>query len=376
MLVAPAGLSAAITATALAGTTIATVATALAMTTLQKTLIATALAAMLSTGIYETRQASTLRGQVNTLQQQQAALNEQIQELTRERDEAMRRLAAVPDDDLLNRATAELLKLRGEMTQLRASTQPNGNDPTQTAAQAWLERVIQLKRHLEQHPEAKIPELQFVTEDEWLRVTIGAFKTDDKDGTEGAYRRALGSLRQLGKMAFSKEASRALLSYASAHNGQFPADLSQLKSFFQVPIDDAILQRYGIFPAGSLGDTRATGEWVLAEITSPDEDLDYRYVTSAGGSDAVRFKQPRSKEKVARINAQIQLLIPVLEPVGNAYAAAHEGSQPASAEQMTSYASTPQQQSALQKLIELQKEVVAFVSPTRHLIQQPANGGK
>ena len=58
------------------------------------------------------------------------------------------------------------------------------------------------------------------------------------------------------------------------------------------------------------------------------------------------------------------------------YAAAHEGSQPASTEQMTSYASTPEQQSALQKLIELQKERVSFVSPTRHLIQQPANGGK
>ena len=73
---APAGLALSITtSTALAGTAVATLtastaAKTLAMTTLQKTLIATALAAAIGVGTYEGLQASRLRAQVKTLQQQ------------------------------------------------------------------------------------------------------------------------------------------------------------------------------------------------------------------------------------------------------------------------------------------------------------------
>jgi hypothetical protein len=63
------------------------------MTTLQKTLTGTALAAAVGTGIYEARQASRLRDQVQTLQRQQAPLAEQVQQLTRERDGASNKLA-------------------------------------------------------------------------------------------------------------------------------------------------------------------------------------------------------------------------------------------------------------------------------------------
>src|SRR5436190_20404937 len=74
---APVGLAVTISsAAALAGTTFTTTASAtatkaIAMTTLQKTIIGATLAAAVSTGIYEARQASMLRNQVQTLQQQQ-----------------------------------------------------------------------------------------------------------------------------------------------------------------------------------------------------------------------------------------------------------------------------------------------------------------
>lgn len=80
---APIGLAVTIsTAAALAVTTFITTATAtatkaIAMTTLQKTLITAALVASVGTGIYEARQASILRSQVQALRQQQAALSEQ-----------------------------------------------------------------------------------------------------------------------------------------------------------------------------------------------------------------------------------------------------------------------------------------------------------
>ena len=386
VLTAPTGLSAAIAATALAGTTVLTAATvtvakAIAMTTMQKVLVAAAFAAAVGMGIYEAREASRARDLNGMLQQQQAALNEQIQQLTRERDEASRRLATNPNDtERLNRAADELLKLRGAVARLRASSLPNGGDPTQTAAQGWVDRVNQLKGYLEQHSEEKIPELQFINDDGWLRVTIMGVNAQTNGLADGGYHRQMVWLRQLAKMKFSELAGDALRKYASAHRGQFPTDLAQLKPYFNPPVDDAILQRYAILPRATFGDIRATGDWVIAEITSPDEDLDYRYVTSAGGSDAMRFKQPRSGEEIAQMNAQIQSLIPTLEPAMKGYAAAHEGIPPPSEapkiEQLIPYATTSEQQSAIQKIIELQKEVLSFVSPTRHLIPQPANNGK
>ena len=73
---APVGLALTIsTAATLAGATIATTATAtavktIAMTTLQKTLVTATILASVGTGIYEARQASRLRNEIQTLRQQ------------------------------------------------------------------------------------------------------------------------------------------------------------------------------------------------------------------------------------------------------------------------------------------------------------------
>jgi hypothetical protein len=116
------------TAAIFAGTTITSAATATAiktivMTTLQKSLITAALAVVAGAGIYEARQASTLRNQVQTLQQSQAPLaeqNRQLQrareQLQRERDDATNRLAALTDKLAGGKQKpSEVLKLRGEV---------------------------------------------------------------------------------------------------------------------------------------------------------------------------------------------------------------------------------------------------------------------
>ncbi len=96
---APVGLAVAISAVSvLAGaalqTSTAIAATkVIAMTTLQKTVIGATLAVAVGTGVYEARQNSRLREQVQSLEQQQAPLSEQVQQLTRERDDAIKRLA-------------------------------------------------------------------------------------------------------------------------------------------------------------------------------------------------------------------------------------------------------------------------------------------
>jgi RNA polymerase sigma factor (sigma-70 family) len=112
---APAGLALTIsTAASLACSISTTGTTTMAMTAIQKTLVAATVVVLASVGVYEARQASRLRDQVNILVQQQASLAEQAKRLQRERDEATNQAAALLEEkQRLPDNTAELLRLRG-----------------------------------------------------------------------------------------------------------------------------------------------------------------------------------------------------------------------------------------------------------------------
>jgi RNA polymerase sigma factor (sigma-70 family) len=146
---APAGLAAAITAVAVSGTAITTasiigVTKAIAMTTLQKSLITATVTLLAGTGIYEARQSANARAEVQALQQRQAPLTEQIQQLQLERDETARQLASLRDEnERLNRDTSELLRLRGEVGQQRAAgrSQPQPA-PTNVSSDADLQNLL------------------------------------------------------------------------------------------------------------------------------------------------------------------------------------------------------------------------------------------
>ncbi|MFO1488077.1 MAG: sigma-70 family RNA polymerase sigma factor [Verrucomicrobiota bacterium] len=123
---APVGLAVTISAAALAGTAattstlIAATTKTIAMTTLQKTLVTATVAVLAGAGIYEARQAAHLRDQVESLQQQQAPLAEQIQQLQGELESSSNRVEGLVEELASARKnSAELLKLRGEVTLLR-----------------------------------------------------------------------------------------------------------------------------------------------------------------------------------------------------------------------------------------------------------------
>ena len=124
---APVGLAAAISGVAVvAGTSVATTATAtitkaIAMTTLQKTVVTATFTVLAGAGVYEAHQAVQLREQVQTLQQQQAPLTEQVRQLKNERDATTRRAVDLAEElASVEKNDAELLKLRDEVGVLRA----------------------------------------------------------------------------------------------------------------------------------------------------------------------------------------------------------------------------------------------------------------
>jgi RNA polymerase sigma factor (sigma-70 family) len=119
---APLGLVASLSATALAGTAvttpplIATTAKTVAMTTLQKTLVTATVAVLAGASIYQAKQAHDARAEVQALQQQQAPLTEQIQNLQNRFTAATNRLADMAAENVRlesNSERNELLKLRG-----------------------------------------------------------------------------------------------------------------------------------------------------------------------------------------------------------------------------------------------------------------------
>jgi hypothetical protein len=244
---APVGLAVMIsTAAVLAGTAVSTstiiaATKTIAMTTIQKTLIAATLAVVTGAGIYEAHQASQLRDQNQTLQQQQAPLAEQIQQLQRERADATSRLASLADELAKTKSNnLELMKLRSQMTQLRNETEIE-NDPAFQKARLWMAKELKLRQQFEQHPDQWIPEMKFLSSEEWLDQARKA----DLDTATGM-RCALSNVRVAAVFNFANKISEALHAYMNAHNQQLPDSTSQLSAYFQPPVDgiDAILSRY------------------------------------------------------------------------------------------------------------------------------------
>ncbi|HEX3800859.1 MAG TPA: sigma-70 family RNA polymerase sigma factor [Verrucomicrobiae bacterium] len=303
---APIGLAATITAS-LAATTAVTSATAttiktIAMTTLQKISITAALAVTVGAGVYQTHRVASLQQQVQALAEQQAQSEDASQQLARERDAAKAELGSLRDENArLSQSRTEVLKLRGELTRLGSGalgSNADTSDPLEQLAQNWTVRAEQLNQYLQQMPDKKIPELEFLTTDDWLN----AAKKADFD-TEADIRRSLRELRRVAKN--NLPLGRALWSYIHDNDGQLPTDISQLKKYFQAPVTDssvsdwkgvnspadeanldAILNRYQLLQTGKYADLPA-GTWLATEKAPVDKDYDTRIKFGAGTSSVV-----------------------------------------------------------------------------------------
>lgn len=257
---APVGLALTIsTAAALTGPTLATTTTvaatkAIAMTTLQKTVVTATIAVLAGAGIYEARQAAQLRGQVQTLQQQQAPLSQHNADLNQALMDATNQLAALrADNERLNQNTTELLKLRGEVGLLRknaggAASGNSADTSTSAAARSWLQRVAQLKEYVEKNPTERIPEFQFLTDREWLQVADAGLDTETFE-KEDDYDRAVQNLRFQAESRFARNVQAALRKFSSTTSAQFPTAISQLEPYCDPIVLQILTDLYEIQPA-------------------------------------------------------------------------------------------------------------------------------
>jgi RNA polymerase sigma factor (sigma-70 family) len=386
---APVGLAVTISAAALvAGTTFTTTAIATAaatkaivMTTLQKTIIGVTLAVAIGTGIYEARQISGLRGEIQTLQQQQATLVEENGQLLRERDEAANRLITLAADIGGTKGnTPEMLKLRGELARLSAELR-----------ESPMTRIALLKRKLEQMPDKRIPELQLLTEKDWAMAAWDA----DLD-TEDGVRKALSVLRERAIDRFLSEMMRPAIEKSLAANaGLLPADLFQLKPYFATPVTDEMLQRYKLLQTGKPN----PDEDLVRLVAHVDEEYDSHHTMSLDRVMAAKFNRAADAVKIAAVefandnNGQLPsdpsqlsayLKQPIdaatvqkylredaanppppeaatLAPALKAFTEANGGKAPEDPFDVVPYLSTPEQQAAFLRLMEMPPEAAALM---------------
>jgi len=94
----------------------------------------------------------------------------------------------------------------------------------------------------------------------------------------------------------------ALQRYARDNSGQFPNDFSQLRPWFNSPIDDAVLQRWQILPATNLVrelQVLAGEDWVITQKAPINEALDQRILV---GLSSVRLSGTRITNRWVRVH--------------------------------------------------------------------------
>jgi RNA polymerase sigma factor (sigma-70 family) len=345
---APAGLAITISSAALAGaaastsTLIATTQT-IAMTTLQKSLATVAVAVLATVEFQQIRQASELRRQVQTLEEQRAPLKDENQKLLLERDDLKKKLASAGKaGGLPSGGMNELVRLRGEVARLRLSAQElaqlkaaaaaTGTDPAiEATLKSWATRAIQLKAQLERMPDKKIPELQLLTEKDWFDAVKNAGQLE----TDAEYRQALHNLRNSAKQAFGDMTREAVKQFAEANHGALPADFPQLKPFFETPVDDATLSRYSLLQTGNLADV-AANEYLFAEKTPPvDDQFDSLFEFSMHGTHSSSVNDPGDIVWDSLVQ----------------FAKAHDGNLPGDAPQLMPYLRRPLDQTKVQQIL-------------------------
>jgi hypothetical protein len=232
-----------------------------------------------------------LRTQLQTLEQQQGPLTEQIRQLSRKRDEAARSLAGLREALRMSADNRDLLRLRAEAARLRsAKGSSETNDPVAAMVESWIAGLNRIKAAVERTPEAVIPDFRLLSDRDWWNAAKHVAAGMDE-------REVLGGMRFSARNEFTQLVQPALQKYVQTHNSQFPTDLAQLRPYLKSPIDDAVLDGWEIVPVSEFaevlsqgGDREATHAVTQRESSSIDKANDLRWLIQPNALSFTAFK--------------------------------------------------------------------------------------
>jgi RNA polymerase sigma factor (sigma-70 family) len=241
------------------------------------------IASVVSPLVLQQQAQATLREKDATLQQQSMRLieltsgNERLSKM-------IGNLSASPRPD-----NGELLRLRGEVARLRQDVQeltqretaPTTNRADKLAALAahYSGRIAELQQFLATNPSESVPEIQFLTERNWLWL-VG----ENTPNTAEGYQLVASLARQMAQENLAHTFLQpALKQYTEANSGQFPADIAALKPYFTSSVDDAILERWQVIDAKrltNLSQNLRNEGWVITQKAPVNRAIDQRLTIS------------------------------------------------------------------------------------------------
>ena len=275
----PPGLAASIAATALtsaaAGTgTTLTILKVLTMSKLKIGMISALVIGGVATPLVIQHASQVkLREENQSLRQQMPGLSALAAENERLSNLLAQAKSSQPLEDHQSR---ELLKLRGEVAQLRDAARElarlksaEGQLATNTVVQKALnvhERVTRFKKLIKDKPGLTIPEFYLLSEGDVVAVA----KDSDLETEEGI-RHAFFQLRAKAGNYFAVVMMPALKKYTDANSGQPPNDVSLVAPYFDPPIEASILQRYKVIHSDT---NHVLGGWSGGWVVTQKEPVD------------------------------------------------------------------------------------------------------
>lgn len=193
---------------------------------------------------------------------------------------------------------AELATLADQHFQAATSNSPTQGstprDSIQSPIRQWLARVNQLQQRLKETPNARIPELNYLTALDWLEVAAHASLKTDAD-----YRRTLAELRTRAEKKIVPKLQLALCRYMQAHDLAHPHQLSQLKPYFAQPVPNAILHRWKIVAQARKPQQGGDDGWCILPKGPVDPDYDLQITIDGPFSSGSRpYPTPPTAEEL------------------------------------------------------------------------------
>ena len=133
-----------------------------------------------------------------------------------------------------------------------------------TELESWVERTDRLLEYLLSRDNLQIPEMQFLTENDWL---VAVKNSELK--TEADFRKALSQLRRKAKGNMADKLQASFKSYMREHAGEPLTDLQKLIDFVEDPIEKEVFSRFEI----DSSDNNPTGDDKKNEIVLIERDI-------------------------------------------------------------------------------------------------------
>lgn len=146
----------------------------------------------------------------------------------------------------------ELERKRQRLTQ--ADSAPSRDEDL--ATEHVLLGVDALRAVLAVLPRQRIPELQLLTQEDWILVAAKL----PVDPTQDQLRDALKDLQHKAKDAFVAEGQEALRSFLVESHGKLPDTVRALAPYFETPVPEAVINQYQIMPRGTDSRWRISGK--------------------------------------------------------------------------------------------------------------------